>query len=106
MKPVGIRPLARAEVRDAAIYYHAEAGADLAEDFVAEVERAYGLLSESPGIGSPRYAHVLPGMEIRVWPLRRFPYLIFYVNQPDHIDVVRVLHAHRDIPAALRSTIG
>ncbi|RVH02752.1 type II toxin-antitoxin system RelE/ParE family toxin, partial [Sinorhizobium meliloti] len=27
-----------------------------------------------------------------------YPYLIFYRDQPDHVDVWRVLHAKRDIP--------
>jgi toxin ParE1/3/4 len=34
--------------------------------------------------------------------LRRFPYLIFYMEQADHIDVWRVLHGRRDIPALMR----
>ena len=33
------------------------------------------------------------------WPLRKYPYLVFYVEQADHIDVWRVLHMKRDIPA-------
>lgn len=31
-----------------------------------------------------------------------FPYLVFYVEQPGHLDVWRVLHARRDIPSWLR----
>jgi toxin ParE1/3/4 len=30
------------------------------------------------------------------------PYLIFYIDRDDHVDVWRVLHAQRDIPARLR----
>jgi len=32
----------------------------------------------------------------------RFPYLISYVEQTDHLDVLRVLHAHRNTPASLQ----
>ena len=103
MKPIQIHPRARAEVVSAALFYHGESGEALANDLVAEVERAYGLISETPGIGSLRYADVLPGLRVRMWPLRRFPYLIFYVDQPDHIDIIRVMHARRDLPAVLRS---
>jgi len=40
------------------------------------------------------------GLEgLRVWPLRRFPMLIFYQERPDTIDVWRILHAQRDIPS-------
>ncbi len=40
--------------------------------------------------------------ELRSWPLKRYPFLVFYVEQPDHIDVWRVLHGQRDIPSWLR----
>jgi toxin ParE1/3/4 len=30
--------------------------------------------------------------------LKAYPYLVFYVESDDHIDVWRVLHASRDIP--------
>jgi toxin ParE1/3/4 len=39
---------------------------------------------------------------LRCWQLERFPYLVFYVERDDHIDVWRVLHGHRDIPAWMR----
>ena len=38
---------------------------------------------------------------LRSWPLTRHPYLVFYLERPDHIDVWRVLHGQRDIPAWL-----
>jgi toxin ParE1/3/4 len=34
--------------------------------------------------------------------LSRYPYLLFYVERQDHIDVWRVLHSQRDIPAWLQ----
>ena len=42
----------------------------------------------------------MPGL--RMWSLKRYPYLVFYVEQDDHIDVWRVLNSHRDIPVWLR----
>jgi len=41
----------------------------------------------------------LPGL--RFWPLQRYPYLVFYIELADHIDIWRVLHSQRDIPAWL-----
>jgi hypothetical protein len=35
----------------------------------------------------------------RAWPLTRYRHLVFYVERPDHVDVWRVLHGQRDIPA-------
>jgi len=32
------------------------------------------------------------------WPLSTYPFLVFYLECEDHIDVWRVLHTRRDIP--------
>jgi toxin ParE1/3/4 len=48
---------------------------------------------------SLRYAHELDVPGLRCWPLRRYPHLVFFVERDDHIDVWRILHAERDIPA-------
>nr|MEA2799523.1 toxin ParE1/3/4 [Phenylobacterium sp.] len=37
---------------------------------------------------------------------RRYPYLIFYVERDSHVDVWRLLHAERDIPAWLQEPQG
>jgi toxin ParE1/3/4 len=65
-------------------------------------EDAYAFLSRHPGAGASRYAYELDIPGLRSWPLRRFPYLIFYMEQADHIDVWRVLHGRRDIPALMQ----
>ena len=59
-----------------------------------------------PASGSPRYAHELDLPDLRFWPLKRYPCLVFYVERRDHIDVWRVLHGQRDIPAWLSGTLG
>jgi toxin ParE1/3/4 len=71
-----------------------------ARQLLDEFEAALSRIAGRPGIGSLRYAHLFQGL--RCWKLRRHPYLVFYVSQPDFIDVLRVLHSARDIPAALR----
>lgn len=62
-------------------------------------EKAYGHIGRNPATGSPRHAHELNLPGLRAWPLTRYPHLVFYVERPDHIDVWRVLHGQRDIPA-------
>ena len=95
-KPVTPRAQARTDVENIVDHYLREAGADVALRFVAALEVAYGAIAARPGAGSPRFAHELglPGLRSRA--VRRFPHLIFYVEQPDHVDVWRVLHARRD----------
>jgi len=101
VKPVRVRPLADADI-DMALAYLRTRNRAAASRFVAALEGDFQRLSQTPGMGSPRYTHVLPTEGLRVWRVQGFPYLIFYLERPDHLDVVRVLHAARDVPAALR----
>ena len=69
------------------------------DEFIDALEKAYGHIGRHPATGSPRYAHELNLPGLRAWPLTRYPYIVFYVERSDHIDVWRVLHGQRDIPA-------
>lgn len=100
-KPILPRESASRDVEEAVDYYLSEAGEKLALGFIEELEQAYLQIASQPAIGSPRHAHELNLPGLRFWPLQRYPYLIFYVDLPSHIDVWRVLHSQRDIPAWL-----
>ncbi len=95
------RPQASRDVDEAIDYYLHEAGIDVALGFVDSLEKTYLHLSRYPQTGSSRYAHELDLPGLRMWPLKAYPYLIFYLEQPDHLDIWRVLHSQRDIPAWL-----
>jgi len=97
-KPVVPRELARRDVEEAVDYYVQEAGERVALGFIDALEAVYDAVSRQAAAGSPRYAHELQIPGLRVWSLRRYPHLVFYVEQVDHIDVWRVLHGQRDIP--------
>lgn len=85
---------------DAAIAcYPGEDAAQAALGFIEALEQAHAHIVRHPATGSPRCAHELNLPGLRAWPLTRYPYLVFYVERPDHIDVWRVLHGQRDIPA-------
>lgn len=101
VKPVVPRTLARWDI-DHAIDDYLAIGEGTARGFVDALERAFRHIALHPASGSPRYAHALDLPHLRSWPLRRFPYLVFYIEREDHIDVWRVLHAAQDIPAWLR----
>lgn len=83
-------------------HYVAENAEQAALGFIDELERAYGHISHYSASGSPRYAHELNLPGIRYWSLKNYPYLIFYFDTSDCIDVWRVLHAERDIPSWMR----
>lgn len=97
-KPVIPREQAQGDVEEAVSYYLSEGAAPAALGMIDALEKAYAHISRHPGTGSPRYAHELNLPHLRVWSLKRFPYLVFYMERPDHIDVWRVLHEQRDIP--------
>ena len=86
---------------DAVAYYAREAGLDVAFRISAELRDAYRAIADRPGTGSPRYADLLGIAELRSRKLKRFPFLIFYLEYSDRIDVWRILHAQRDVPASL-----
>jgi len=90
---------------DAGISFYLNDGArSAAVGFIDAAEAAYARISRNPAIESPRYAHELNLPGLRVWGLSRYPFLVFYIGRPDHIDVWRVLHARRDIPVWLQES--
>lgn len=98
-KPVVPRQLAIQDVADAIDHYLAEGAEKAALRFIDALEYAYRHIGRNPATGSPRYAHQLRIPDLRFWPLKRYPHLVFYVERSDCIDVWRVLHGQRDIPA-------
>lgn len=99
-KRLVFRTKALADVEAAARWYAEEAGAETAERFLSELGAAYAHVARRAGTGSPRWGHELNLPGLRAWPLGRFNHLVFYVEHDSHIDVWRVLHGARDIPAA------
>ncbi|MGC1301427.1 MAG: type II toxin-antitoxin system RelE/ParE family toxin [Caulobacteraceae bacterium] len=102
VKPIVPREQACRDIEAAADYYAGHAGEDVALDFIDELERAYRLIAAKPATGSPFYGHELGLPGLRQRRLKRYPYLIFYIDRGDHVDVWRVLHAQRDIPARMQ----
>ena len=103
IKPVILRVLAEQDIEQASFHYQSEGGEALALDFIEEAEQAFRRIGRNPAIGSPRYAYELGLEGLRAWPLRRFPYLISYIEQPNALDVWRMLHGQRDIPTWMQS---
>ncbi|MBL6614931.1 MAG: type II toxin-antitoxin system RelE/ParE family toxin [Reyranella sp.] len=105
-KPIRPRETAKRDVEEAIDYYAREAGADVATGLIDALQAAYRFVGEHPAAGPPRYANELglPGLRSRL--LKGYPYIVFYVERDDHIDVWRVLHAHRDIPVWMREPGG
>jgi toxin ParE1/3/4 len=102
-KPVIPRELALRDVEQAVAYYLNEGAPSAALGLIDALEKAYAHIGRHPGTGSPRYAHELNLAGLRFWPLISYPHGVFYIEKADHIDVWRVLHGQRDIPAWLQT---
>lgn len=99
--PVLLRARALEDVEQALEHLFSEAGTAVAMSFIDVLEEAQRQIAAQPGIGSTRHAHELGIPGLRSWALNTHPYLLFYMQRDDHLDVWRVLHQHRDLAAWL-----
>lgn len=102
-KPIIPRTLALRDTDEAVAYYLTEGSAALALAFIDALQRTFSRIGRHPASGSPRYALELNLPGLRCVPVRRHPHLVFYVERDAYVDVWRVLHGERDIPAWMTS---
>ena len=101
-KPVVLRGRARLDVDEAIDHLSTVATSALALDFIDALEVTFIHVADHPASGSPRYADELALPGLRSLVVKGVPYLVFYVEREADIDVSRVLHPARDVPAWLR----
>ncbi len=89
MPPLTLRPVARAEIDEAYGWYE-ERRAGLGEEFLAEVRRVLASVEETPRL------YPVIRRDIRRALLRRFPYSILYVADPEATVVLACFHGSRD----------
>lgn len=98
-KSVVPRATAQRDIEEAITHYLDETGPEVAVRFIDSVEQAFRHIAGSPASGPPRYGHELNLPGLRSWPLGSYPRLVFYMVGRGQVDVWRVLHGQRDIPA-------
>ena len=104
MKPVRITPKADHDVDEIYEWLHRENPAR-ANRFLEAVDQTIQAVSQMPGIGSRRYAHIplMPGM--RMVKVKQFErYLLFYLERNEFIDIIRIVHSARNLPEALNES--
>ncbi|MCA2811480.1 MAG: type II toxin-antitoxin system RelE/ParE family toxin [Microcystis sp. M090S1] len=89
MKPVIIHSEARREL-DNAIQYYEKQKIGLGLDLLSEIEQALEKIKINPNLGTD---HTIEGMHRYL--IRRFPYIIFYVEFEASIWVVAIAHGKR-----------
>ena len=88
-------------IQDIAVYLAEESGTDeLALRFIDAAESSFEELAAMPAMGAARQYTDAALAIVRMWRVSGFPnYLIFYRPLGSGIEVIRVLHAKRDIQA-------
>ncbi|MDX6557144.1 MAG: toxin ParE2 [Blastocatellia bacterium] len=90
-----VRPEAQADIREAATWYEGrEPG--LGIRFMGEIRASLQHIADNP----LRFPTV--DEDVRRALLHRFPYSIYFVNEPEAAAIIAVLHQHRR-PAAWKS---
>ena len=81
----------------------AKDSSEAAVRFLENAESTLTYLAESPGIGSPFESDHPDLSNLRFRRVKGFPnHVIFYVEHPGAIEVVRILHGARDLGSELR----
>jgi len=88
MKPIVFDPNAAAEAREVAAHY-ATIRAELGTGFQAELDAALARIRDNP------LMYAAESGNIRICPLHRFPYSLFYEELEDRIWVAALGHHHR-----------
>ena len=105
--PIFIRPASRSDQLEIAEYYDAEGGQALGDRFINQCLLGFARLKEFPESGSRlRFNH--PSLKncrfILVPDFKKI--LIFYLNLPGRIEIIRLLHGSRDIEEALEQALS
>lgn len=100
-KPLLVLPAAGRDIDAATDWYLDQGGEMLAGRWVQAVETALRHVAARPGTGSSRHAAWVCIDALRAWPVRKFPYLVFYIEDASAVSVIRVLHGQRDLPQML-----
>jgi toxin ParE1/3/4 len=86
-------------LRDVTLYaiHIARDNPDAAQRFIAAAEQTCDLLCRQPGLGHSEKFRKLIG--VRSFRVSGFDnYLIFYSDNPDSIEFLRLIHGARDLP--------
>jgi plasmid stabilization system protein ParE len=84
-----LAPEAQADLAEAYAWYESQRGG-LGSEFLAEVAVVLQRIEQMPG------AHPIIRGQTRRALVRRFPYAVFYVLDPDVVAVTAVMHGRRD----------
>ena len=85
-------PLARRDLSDIFQYLAKETEVERAQNFLRLIEEKCKLLAQFPEMGRTRHEFII---SLRSFPVKN--YIVFYLPVENGIEILRVLHASRDI---------
>ncbi|MFZ1382440.1 MAG: type II toxin-antitoxin system RelE/ParE family toxin [Scrofimicrobium sp.] len=83
-------------------WYTDEAGDKVAERFVRSLRETEDRISRNPGLGPTSFTYGASKQATIHGAEDGLPYLVFYLDLEEHIEIVRVLHERRDFPGQLQ----
>jgi plasmid stabilization system protein ParE len=87
--PLRLRSAAEQDAREAIEWYEDQL-AGLGTQFLDELRHTLSRISENPRLAPEVEGTVRRGL------LRRFPYAVFYVPEPDEVVILAIWHTSRD----------
>lgn len=105
MKAIEWRPRAEADAADAALWSARQGGLALGRRFLAELEATLQRIAVFPSSGSIRHADLAAQLSV---PLRFMlvpgfeRYLVYYLDLPDRVDIMRVWCVDRGLDALMQ----
>ncbi len=92
-------PKAQEDAIEQAVYI-SEDNPEAADRFLEALERSCELLATMPDMGSRRTFDNPALADVRTMPIKGFEkYLIFYRSSPEGVEIIRIVHGARDLPA-------
>lgn len=104
MKPARIRPLAEQDLVDRTRHLQTSGGAGPARRFLDAALEALQTVESMPGINSPLVGEMVGIPSLRRVGIEGFACGWFYLEQRDHLDVVRLLADRQDLETLLGSS--
>jgi toxin ParE1/3/4 len=101
-RSLALNPRADFDIEDILSHYQAQQSDPAGMAFVRELARCLKFVQTFPKAGSARLGQDIGRLDIRTWPMNKFPYLLLYKETRSHVDILRVLHQSRAIPRWLK----
>ncbi|HCT28962.1 MAG TPA: plasmid stabilization protein [Stenotrophomonas sp.] len=105
MKAIEWRPRAEADAADAALWFARQGGLALGQRFLEELGATLQRIALFPASGSTRHADLAAQLPapLRFMLVPAFErYLVYYLDLPDRVDVMRVWWVDRGLDALMQ----